>query len=350
MNVKHYRIIVVTLLALTIIGVFALLFNVVEINEKQVGSTDTTVSSEIETTKKPVDSTTIEAETTAIVVEETTSPEITSTDVLETTATPEITYTPNEDSSDIIHIIKNGDTFWDMSRTYYGSAQYATAMARYNGLELTSVVHVGDEFRIPKLDNEIFNKIYEEIKSQKPDVTYMSGETIKAGDNDSYRYGVRSNPAVDITVPTGTDMKNYTDKVDTSEYIYIGKWMVTGYTPTCEHCCHSTEGITASGVRAICGYTIATPLSTSIPFQVTIYIPEYGYYVSEDRVDTTERVMDIATPTHEACGPLTDYNIGCYIVPNPGDKIITEANGIKKLVDSNGKIKLVVNAYGEVIA
>lgn len=129
-----------------------------------------------------------------------------------------------------------------------------------------------------------------------------------------YEYGKRIESAVEINIPDKLDMKNFTDKVDTSEYQYLGSYNITGYTPGCSHCCGNIKGITASGVEAIAGYTIAAP--KNIPFGTTLYIEGYGYYVVEDRGNFPDTVIDIAAPNHDACYTLTGNDISVYVVNN----------------------------------
>ena len=126
-----------------------------------------------------------------------------------------------------------------------------------------------------------------------------------------YIYGTRVEPTVSIDTSNG--VRNNTYDVSTTSYEYIGKFNITGYTPGCEHCCGNTEGITASGVEAIPGYSVAT--SPDIPFGTTLYIEGYGYYVVEDRGAFSDNVIDIAAASHEECYTLTDYDIDVYIVP-----------------------------------
>ena len=128
--------------------------------------------------------------------------------------------------------------------------------------------------------------------------------------NIEYKYGERGTPSVEINTSNG--IRNNTDDVDTSEYKYLGEYTITGYTPKCKHCCGSTKGITASGVQAIPGYTVAT--HKSIPFGTTLYIEGYGFYVVEDR-GVGRNHIDIAANNHEECYSLTDTNVNVYIVP-----------------------------------
>ena len=108
-------------------------------------------------------------------------------------------------------------------------------------------------------------------------------------------------------------MRNNVDIIDTSEYLYIGKYNITGYTPKCYHCCGNTKGITASGIEATVGYTVAT--DKSIPFGTTLYIEGYGYYIVEDRGNLEKNVIDIAAPNHDSCYNLTNNGVNVYVVP-----------------------------------
>lgn len=222
-------------------------------------------------------------------------------------------------NNDIIHYIESGDTLWGISKKYYGVGTYYTSIAIYNGIEETSILKIGSSLKIPSLTNNDFIQIINYSKSANKESVnnfnyQMAGKVIAAGKNNGYRYGKRSNPAVDITVPSGTDMRNCMDNIDTSEFISIGKYSITGYTPSCEHCCENTNGIGASGVNMICGYSVAAP--DHIAFGTTLYIEGYGFYVVEDRGNFGDSNIDIACPTHNDCYKMTASNVNIYIVPN----------------------------------
>jgi len=217
------------------------------------------------------------------------------------------------------YYVKSGDSFWSISNDFYGTGIYYTAIAYYNELSTTSILHIGDKLLVPSLDDEAFINLYNNIVSGNQTKVEefnnsMKGQTIKAGTNHNYKYGKRMDPAVDITVPSGNDMRNYTKSVNTSSFTYLGSYKITGYTPSCEHCCEATEGIGASGVQMICGYSVAAPYN--LPFGTTIYIEGYGFYVVEDRGYLGDSTIDIACPTHNDCYAITGNNINVYIVPN----------------------------------
>jgi 3D (Asp-Asp-Asp) domain-containing protein len=57
-------------------------------------------------------------------------------------------------------------------------------------------------------------------------------------------------------------------------------YIITAYCP-CQKCCGKTDGITASGEKAVQGVTIAT--DKSIPFGTKIYIDGVGERIVQDR-------------------------------------------------------------------
>lgn len=209
-----------------------------------------------------------------------------------------------EKSQQLIHIVETGDNFWNLSIKYYGDGYYCFGIKKYNNI--TGALRVGQELIIPDKDDEEFLKLCEEQKMESTNSNITIGDTVS-----DYAYGRRVTPAVNIEIPSGSDMKNYTGTVDTSNYELLGSYKITGYTPGCAHCCGgSTAGIGASGVKIIPGYSVAMK---GINFGTTIYIEGYGYYVVEDR-GVGAGVVDIACPNHDACGPVTARGINVYIV------------------------------------
>lgn len=60
----------------------------------------------------------------------------------------------------------------------------------------------------------------------------------------------------------------------------VKEYVVTAYCP-CMKCCGKTDGITASGVKAREGITVA--MNKSIPFGTKIYIDGVGERIVQDR-------------------------------------------------------------------
>lgn len=254
---------------------------------------------------------------------------ITTTERVPETSTPEITTTipeVNEGPETIVskyttHIITSKDNFYNLSIKYYGDSKYYKAVMEYNKCDENTILHIGDKIIIPDIEDEEFISIYNRIdKAEREEINSFiestKGQTIQAGNNNTYKYGVRTDPTVDIVVPSGNNMKNYTGEVDTSKFKLLGNYSTTGYTPTCMHCCGSDKGIGAAGVPIICGYSVAAP--DNIPLGTTLYIEGYGFYVVEDRGNFGYTNIDIACPSHDDCAIVTNIakDVKVYIVPN----------------------------------
>ena len=78
----------------------------------------------------------------------------------------------------------------------------------------------------------------------------------------------------------------------------IEKYVITAYCP-CVKCCGKTDGITASGVKAVQGVTVAT--DKSIPFGTKIYIDGVGERIVQDRGGAiTENRIDLYFSDHQS--------------------------------------------------
>lgn len=89
----------------------------------------------------------------------------------------------------------------------------------------------------------------------------------------------------------------------------IGAYKITGYNPYCSHCCGKSDGITASGKRAVVGDTIAM---SGVKFGTRVYIKGLGYYTVHDR-GVGPGVIDIACNSDSECYAITgQYEV--YIV------------------------------------
>lgn len=225
------------------------------------------------------------------------------------TIPPETTTIPMEPENPypLKHIIKQGDSWYSLSEKYFSTNDYAAAIAYTNDRSITDYAFVGETIIIES-EYSLINAMSEINSIDEPN-EYNEVHTFLKGKY-GYSYGTRPNPAIDITVDKNCTGKNYTGKVDTSNFEFIGNHVITAYDPYCTHCCSGT-GIMASGVHAINGYSVAA----EYPIGTTLYIEGYGFYVVEDR-GVTGKHIDIAAPSHEACGPLTKSSVAVYIVPN----------------------------------
>lgn len=83
----------------------------------------------------------------------------------------------------------------------------------------------------------------------------------------------------------------------------LGTMYITGYDPYCAHCCGKSDGITASGVKAVIGETVAMK---GYAFGTKIYIEGLGYYTVHDR-GVGSNWVDVACTNHAECYAITGY-------------------------------------------
>lgn len=86
-------------------------------------------------------------------------------------------------------------------------------------------------------------------------------------------------------------------EIKETEQSFAETYIVTAYCP-CEKCCGKTDRITASGVKAVEGVTVAT--DKSIPFGTKIYIEGVGERIVQDRGGAIKgNKIDLYFDTHE---------------------------------------------------
>ena len=81
-------------------------------------------------------------------------------------------------------------------------------------------------------------------------------------------------------IATGADNPQFETTEQRIEEKHIERYTVTAYCP-CVKCCGKTNGITASGEKAVEGVTVA--MNKSIPFGTKIYIDGVGERIVQDR-------------------------------------------------------------------
>lgn len=112
---------------------------------------------------------------------------------------------------------------------------------------------------------------------------------------------------IKMTVKEAPTVENIEEVVGV---IPFGEFYITGYTPTCEHCCGKSDGITASGVVASAERTVAmhqTDMNNlGIEYGDSIYIEGIGKRVVED-TGCRQGVIDVACASHEDCYKVTRY-------------------------------------------
>ena len=81
-------------------------------------------------------------------------------------------------------------------------------------------------------------------------------------------------------IATGADNPQFETTEQRIEEKHIERYTVTAYCP-CVKCCGKSNGITASGEKAVEGVTVA--MNKSIPFGTKIYIDGVGERIVQDR-------------------------------------------------------------------
>lgn len=87
-----------------------------------------------------------------------------------------------------------------------------------------------------------------------------------------------------------------TPEPDGPELESIGTYTATAYCP-CSKCCGKSDGITASGVKATAGRTIAAD-TKKLPFGTSVYINGHKYTVEDRGGAINSNRIDIYFDTH----------------------------------------------------
>ncbi len=94
------------------------------------------------------------------------------------------------------------------------------------------------------------------------------------------------------------------------ENIPLGEFKITGYTPTCTHCCKKSDGIGASGRKIQVGKSVAMNRADmrkyNLEYGDKIYISGIGERVIED-TGCGQGVIDVACDSHNSCYKVTGY-------------------------------------------
>ena len=97
----------------------------------------------------------------------------------------------------------------------------------------------------------------------------------------------------------------------------LGRFYITGYTPTCTHCCEKSNGIGASGRKVVVGESVAMNRTDMKNFGLEygdkIYIEGIGERVIVD-TGCGQGVVDVACDSHESCNAITGYYRVHYVI------------------------------------
>jgi 3D (Asp-Asp-Asp) domain-containing protein len=113
-------------------------------------------------------------------------------------------------------------------------------------------------------------------------------------------------------IPTETQIvENSVESVEnTTEAKELETFKITGYTPTCSHCCLKSDGIGSSGRKIEAGKSVAMNRQDmkkhDLKYGDKIYIVGIGERTIED-TGCKQGVIDIACDSHESCYKVTGF-------------------------------------------
>jgi 3D (Asp-Asp-Asp) domain-containing protein len=97
----------------------------------------------------------------------------------------------------------------------------------------------------------------------------------------------------------------------------LDRFKITGYTPTCKHCCGKTDCIGASGRKIVVGESVAMNRadmkSFGLEYGDKIYIEGIGERVIVD-TGCGQGVVDVACDSHASCRAITGYYRVHYVI------------------------------------
>lgn len=215
------------------------------------------------------------------------------------------------------YIVQRGDSYWKISQNHYNDGKYYVAIAEYNKRNVYEVLYSGTLLKLPELADEEFMKIYKSSSTKYANRSNGTSLASRSSNSSQQRSSSNNNTSSSSSngkfdQSTEVAAKNYTGEVDTSNMEYLGEYKITGYVPTCAHCCGKTNGIGASGAQIQPGYSVAAP--KGLAFGTKLYIQGYGYYVVQDRGGFGNNVIDVACSSHHSCNSITARGIKVYIV------------------------------------
>jgi 3D (Asp-Asp-Asp) domain-containing protein len=120
------------------------------------------------------------------------------------------------------------------------------------------------------------------------------------------------------TVEETTEIELTTVKYeDIPKFRELDRFYITGYTPTCTHCCGKADGIGASGRKIVVGESVAMNRTDMKNFGLEygnkIYIEGIGERVIVD-TGCGQGVVDVACDSHESCNDVTGYYRVHYVI------------------------------------
>lgn len=163
----------------------------------------------------------------------------------------------------------------------------------------------------------IANKV--ETNAQMPEVTEITTEATteqistveETSEIQKTEVFTTEKPTIRYTEPKTTEVELTTVKYeDIPKFRELGRFYITGYTPTCTHCCGKSNGIGASGKKVVVGEGVAMNRTDMKKFGLEygdkIYIEGIGERVIVD-TGCGQGVVDVACDSHQSCNDITGY-------------------------------------------
>jgi hypothetical protein len=124
-------------------------------------------------------------------------------------------------------------------------------------------------------------------------------------------------PTIRYTEPKTTEELTTIKYEDIPKLRELGRFKITGYTPTCTHCCGKFNGVGASGRKVVVGESVAmnrTDMKNyGLEYGDKIYIEGIGERVIVD-TGCGQGVVDVACDSHESCRAVTGYYRVHYVI------------------------------------
>jgi hypothetical protein len=163
--------------------------------------------------------------------------------------------------------------------------------------------------------NDVENALTETTVSQETTEQTTVEETTEETTTEVF---TTERPTIQYTEPKTTENELTTIKYeDIPKLRELGRFKITGYTPTCTHCCGKSDGIGASGRKIVIGESVAMKQTDMKNFGLEygdkIYIEGIGERVIVD-TGCGQGVIDVACDNHESCRAITGYYRVHYVV------------------------------------
>lgn len=164
--------------------------------------------------------------------------------------------------------------------------------------------------------NDVENALTETTVSQETTTEEQTTveETTEIQETEVY---VTEKLTIQHTEPRTTEELTTIKYEDIPKLRELDRFKITGYTPTCTHCCGKSDCIGASGRKIVVGESVAMNRTDmrnyGLEYGDKIYIEGIG---EREIVDTgcEQGRVDVACDNHESCNAITGYYRVHYVI------------------------------------